>query len=159
MVKISDLKPDQLINNNLGKFFNPGQSYMGYVFIGSGIFASFYSLWALLLLVPGVFIAYTYTGTVIDPPGKRVRPYTMLFGFIRTGKWIEMTRFSGFKIIKSNRGYTSYSRANVRFDMKVSDIRLLLINRDGSLKVAVNKYNNFEDAQKEKDEMTVILFP
>lgn len=151
MVNNADLKSTPLIDNNLGKFFSPAQSYMGYVFIGSGIFASFYSLWALLLLAPGVFIAYTYTGTIIDPSGKRVRPYTMLFGFIRTGRWIELTRFSGFKIIKSNRSYTSYSRANVRFDMKISDIRLLLINKDGSLKVAVNKFNNFEDAQKEKD--------
>jgi len=154
-----DFKAIPVRNNNLGKFFSPAQSYMGYVFIGSGIFAATYSLTALLLIIPGVFLAYTYTGTIIDTDKKRVRPYTSHFGFIRTGKWIEVSQFSGFKIIKSNRRYTSYSRGSVRFDMDISDINLLLIYKNGSSKVVVNKYKTFGEAQKEKDELTEIFFP
>ena len=44
-----------LRNNNLGKFFGASVSYMGYVFIISGIVGAIYSLLALTLLVPGFF--------------------------------------------------------------------------------------------------------
>ena len=100
----------------------------------------------LLFIIPGAFMAFTSTGTIIDIENKKVRPYTSLFGFIRTGKWIEVSGFSGFKIMKSNRRYTSYSRANVRLDMNISDIKLLLVNKNGTGKVVLNRYNNFEDA-------------
>jgi hypothetical protein len=55
--------------------------------------------------------------------------------------------------------YTSYSRGSVRLDMDVSDIELQLINRNGSKKVVLNKYSNFEDAHKEMDELSDILLP
>jgi len=148
-----------LLYNNHGKFFGPVQVYMGYVFIACGIFFVTYSLTTLLLLIPGAFMAFTFTGTIIDIENKKVRPYTSLFGFIRTGKWIEVSRFSRFKIMKSNRRYTSYSRANVQLDMNISDITLLLVSKDGRRKVVLNRYSNFEDARKEIDELSGMLLP
>lgn len=50
-----------------------------------------------------------------------------------------------------------YSRANIRFDMDISDIRLILINRNGTKKIILNKYSNFEDAHKEMEELSGIL--
>jgi hypothetical protein len=146
-------------NNNLGKFFGPSSGYMGYVFIACGIFATTYSLLSLTLIVPGIFMAFTYNGTIIDTDNKKVKPYTSLFGIIRTGKWINADQFTRFNIIKATKKYTSYSRANIRFDMNVSDIELLLINRNGNKKVILNKYNNFEDAHKEMEELSCILLP
>jgi hypothetical protein len=104
-------------------------------------------------------MAFTFTGTMIDIEKKKVRPYTSLFGFIRTGKWIEVSGFSGFKILKSNRRYTSYSRANVQLDVNISDIKLLLVNKNGTGKVELNRYKNFEDARKDMDELKNALFP
>ena len=43
--------------------------------------------------------------------------------------------------------------------MNVSDIELLIINRNGTKKVIINKYNNFEDAQKEMKELSGMLLP
>ena len=113
---------------------------MGYVFIAVGIFCAIYSPYIILFLIPGAFMAFTSTGTMIDIENKKVRPYTSLFGFIRTGKWIEVSGFSGFKIMKSHRRYTSYSRANVQLDMNISDIKLLLVNKNGTRKVVLNRY-------------------
>ena len=144
-------------NNNLGKFFGPSTSYMGYVFIVSGILAATYSLLALTLLIPGFFIAFTYNGTIIDADKKRIRPYTSLFGIFRTGKWIDADQFTRFSIIKATKKYTSYSRANVRFDLNVSDIELLITSRNGSKKIILNKYSNFEDAHKEMQELSCML--
>ena len=146
-------------NNKLGKLFGPSFSYTGYVFIAAGIITISYSLTSLVLIIPGIFIAFTYTGTIIDTENKRVKPYTSLFGLIRTGKWIEVNKFSRFNIIKSNKKYTSYSRANLRLDMRSSDIRLLLINKDGTRKVVLNRYSKFEDAQREMNELSGILIP
>jgi hypothetical protein len=148
-----------LRNNNLGKFFGPSSSYVGYIFIACGIFASAYSLLALTLIIPGVFMAFTYNGTIIDTDKKRLKPYTSLFGIFRTGKWIDTDQFTRFNIIKATKKYTTYSRANVRFDMDVSDIELLIINRNGSQKVVLNKYSNFEDAHKEMEELSGKLLP
>jgi hypothetical protein len=148
-----------IYNYNHGRFFGPSQSYMGYVFIGVGIFCSYYSLIILVFIIPGLFMAFTSTGTIIDADNKRVKTYTMLFGFIRTGKWVNVNQFSRFVIRKVNSRYSSYSRANIRLDINTSDIRLELINNDGTRKVLLNKYKNVEDAQKDKDRLAVILFP
>lgn len=146
-------------NNNLGKFFGPSSSYMGYVFIACGIFATTYSLLSLTLIIPGIFMAFTYNGTIIDTDNKKVKPYTSLFGIIRTGKWINADQFKRFSIIKARKKYTIYSRTNVRFDMDISDIQLILINRNSTKKVILNKYSNFEDAHKEMEELNSILLP
>jgi hypothetical protein len=130
---------------------------MGYVFIASGIFTSFYSLLALTLLIPGIFMTFTYDGILIDTDKKRLKPYTALFGLIKTGNWINADQFTRFNIVKSTKKYTSYSRGSVRFDMKVSDIELLMINKNGSRKVILNKFDNFEKARKEMDELKSML--
>jgi hypothetical protein len=43
--------------------------------------------------------------------------------------------------------------------MNVSDIELLLINRNGTKKIVLNKYSNFEDAHKEMEELSQLLLP
>lgn len=130
---------------------------MGYVFIACGIFASLYSLLALTLLIPGIFMTFTYDGILIDTDRKRLKPYTALFGLLKTGTWIDADRFIRFSIVKSTKNYTSYSRGSVRFDMKISDIELILTNRNGTKKIILNKYANFEEARKEMDEFKSIL--
>jgi len=132
---------------------------MGYIFIISGIVAVNYSLLAVTLLIPGFFMAFTYNGTFIDTDNKRLKPYTALFGIFKTGKWIDTNQFTRFNILKATKRFTSYSRANVRLDINVSDIELLLINRNGSKKIVLNKYSNFEDAHKEMEELSQLLLP
>ena len=148
-----------MINKKHGKFFGPVQVYMGYVFIACGIFFVSYSFTTLLLVIPGTFMALTTSGTIIDWENKKVRPYTLLFGIVRTGKWIDVSVFSGFKILKSNRRYTSYSLGSVRLDMNIRDISLFLMNKKGAGKVLLNRYNKFEDAHREMDELKALLFP
>ena len=100
---------------------------------------------------------FTYDGILIDTDQKRLKPYTALFGLFKTGNWIDADQFTRFNIVKSTKKYTSYSRSSVRFDMKVSDIELLLTNRNGSKKIVLNKYKNFEEARKEMDGYNGIL--
>jgi hypothetical protein len=146
-------------NNKFGKFFGPSFTYTGYALVIAGIFAISYSLTALLLILPGLFIALTYTGTMIDMGNLKVKPYTSYFGFIKSGNWQDINQFSRFSIEKSKANYTLYSRGSVRYDMNISSINLLLLSHDGSRKVVLNKFSKFEDAQKEMDELALIFFP
>jgi len=114
-------------------------------------------LLALTLLVPGLFMAYTYNGTLIDTDKKIVKSYTSLFGFIRTGNWIQANQFNRFKIVKSRKRFTTYSRANVQFDMDISEIELLLTDSSDRKRVVINKFNNIEDARVEMKELEGVL--
>jgi hypothetical protein len=146
-------------NYNHGKLFSPSPVFTGYVLIAGGLLGISYSVTALFLIIPGAFMAFTSTGTILDIHNKRVKPYTSFFGIIRTGKWINQDKFTRFNIDRATRKYTTYSRGSVRFDMDISDIRLMLINRDGTLKVVINKYKKFSEAQAVMEELTGILFP
>jgi|OpeIllAssembly_1097287.scaffolds.fasta_scaffold209582_2 hypothetical protein len=148
-----------VINNKLGKFFGPSSSYTGYFLMAAGLAALTYSPVALTLVVPGAFMAFTYSGTIIDTGNRRIKPYVSLFGIARTGKWIDISLFSRFNIIKATKKYTSYSRGSVRFDMSASDIELLLINRNGTKKVVLKRFKDFSDARSEMDSLTAIIFP
>jgi hypothetical protein len=143
---------------NHGKFFTPVQINIGYVFIACGIIFSFYKLTAILFIIPGAFMAFTYTGVVLDTVNKKVKSYTTHFGVITTGKWISINGFNRFIIQRATRKYTSYSRGSVSFDMNISDIKLLLASPKGSKKLLIARYRSFEEAQKEKDDLSIILF-
>jgi hypothetical protein len=142
-----------------GKFFGPSSSYSGYVFIGIGVFAAFYSLLSLTLLLPGFFLAFTSYGTLIDFENKRIKSYTLLFGIIMTGRWTEASQFTRFIIEKVTGRFSAYSRANVRLDMGVTDIRLVLVNHNKTNKITINKYANFEEAQKDMKELSELFWP
>jgi hypothetical protein len=143
---------------NHGKFFTPVQINIGYIFIACGIFFAFYKLTALLFVIPGAFMAFTYTGAVLDTMNKTVKSYTTHFGLITTGKWITINGFNRFIIQRATRKYTSYSRGSVSFDMNISDIKLLLASPKGSNKLLIARYGSFEEAQKEKEDLSLILF-
>jgi hypothetical protein len=147
------------LNFNHGKSFSTAFTYTGYVLMIAAIITVDISLTSLFLFIPGLFIAFTYDGTIIDTDNKRVKPYTALFGIFKTGKWIELKHFTRFNILKVTGRSSMYSRGNVRLDMNVSDVRLQLINHDGSRKVVINKFKDFEEAQKLKDELNKVIFP
>jgi hypothetical protein len=144
---------------NHGKFFGPSLSYAGLVFTAAGIFIAYYHPASLILLLPGLFLAFTTNGTIIDTENKRVRSFTRLFGLFPAGKWYSTGSFSGFTIEKVRSRYTTYSRSNIRLDTETTDIRLLLVNRNRSVKITINKYNDFERAHKELTELTALVFP
>ena len=143
---------------NHGKFFGPSFTYTGFALMAAGIFAIGYSVTGLILFIPGFFIAFTYSGTIVDTVNKKIKPYTSLFGLFKTGKWIDATQYTRFSIVKSTETYTLYSRANVGFDHNTSFIKLLLTNSDGSRKIVINKYGSFEEAQKEMEELSKVIF-
>jgi len=143
---------------NHGKFFSTSQITVGYVFIVCGIIFSFYRLSALFFLIPGLFMAFTYSGSILDTENKKVKSFTCIGGIITTGKWVPVNTFTHFIIQRATRKYSTYSRGSVRFDMNVSDIKLLMASHDNSRKILIARYSNFEMAQKEKEDLSLVIF-
>lgn len=141
-------------NYKIEKLFGPSFSFTGYVFIAVGIITLKYSLSSIALVIAGIFISFTTIGTLIDTDKRRIKSYTMLFGIIRTGRWIEIDNTFVFKICKSRRRYTTYSRANLRNNMYISDIKLELSQPETGKKLLVNRYDNYEDASREMNELS-----
>lgn len=149
-----------MLNYNHGKFFGPSGTYTGYTLICAGLIAllTTSSGISLFLIIPGIFVAFTYSGTIVDPVKRRIKTYTSLFGAFNVGKWIDLKYFTGFSIIEVTGRYSLYSRANVKLNMNVTDIRLMIINQKENRKILINKYSNFEDAQKLKEELSEKIF-
>jgi len=142
-----------ITDNKIDRLLGPSGSFAGYSLMVFGLIGLYISLSGLILVVAGMFMAFTYDGTQIDFSTRRIKNYTCLFGFLKIGKWHSINDFSKFRIYRSNRTYTSYSRSNMQLNMKKSDIRLILLNKDGSLKITVNKFGTFEAARKGMTEL------
>jgi hypothetical protein len=142
-----------ITDNKIDRLLGPSGTFAGYSLIVFGLIGLFISLSGLILVVAGMFMAFTYDGTLIDFSTRRIKSYTCLFGFLKIGKWHSINDFNKFRIYKSNRLYSSYSRTNMQLTLKNSDIRLLFLNKDGSLKITVNKYGSFKAARKGMSEL------
>lgn len=140
---------DNKIDNLLGS----SGTFTGYSLMIFGAIGTYFNLTGLILVVAGMFMAFTFDGTIIDYNSRRIKSYICFFGLLKVGKWYSINDFTKFSIHKSNRSYTMYSRANVPLTVKNSDIRLVLLNKTGSLKVTIKKYNSFEAARKEMSEL------
>jgi len=140
-------------DNRIDMFLGPSAVFAGYVFLLVGTAYSFVNLAGIILAIVGLFMSFTFNGTVIDSKKARIKSYTALFGLLRLGKWYPVTSFEMFRIYRSNRSITTFSRGNIPLTLKSSDIRLDLMNRSGSLKITINRFDTFESARNEMSEL------
>ena len=144
-----------ITDHKIDKLLGTTGAFAGFSLVIFGILALYLSsiLTGLILVVAGAFMAFTYDGTIIDFTSRRIKSYTCLFGLFKIGKWHSIDSFNKFTIYKSNRTSTSYSRANIPLNIKSSDIRLILINTNSSLKITVNKFSSFVEARNKMTEL------
>jgi len=146
-----------VINNKIDSLLGPSGTFTGYVLFIFGVIWTYSNLTGLIFITGGMFLAFTFDGTIIDFNSRRIKSYTCLFGLFKAGKWHSVKEFSKFIIYKSNRSYTTYSRANIPLTVKNGDIRLAFLNEDGSLKITINKFNSFQTARKEMTKLITDL--
>jgi hypothetical protein len=68
----------EIINNKFGKFFGPSFTWTGYMLLAAGLIAMSYSFTSLVLIIPGIFVAFTYSGTLIDPVNRQILTYLQI---------------------------------------------------------------------------------
>jgi len=143
-----------IINNKIEQIFGTAGSTSGYVFIIIGIVLLFYSFTGILVLIIGAFMAFSTTSAIIDFDNKRVKFSNNLFGFIKTGKWIDISPKMKIGIKKSDLSWRSFSRSNRSIDIDDKDFIIYIYSEKTNLNIALKKVNNLEVANKELDYFT-----
>lgn len=137
----------------LGKLFGQTIIYAGYFLLFSGVIFSCFSITGLFLVIAGIFVVFTYEGTIIDFDRRRLKNYICLFGWVKAGKWYGVDYFRKFTIYTSGRRSIVRNRWNTPSALKDRNIRLTLVSKDGSRKILVNRYDTFDAARREMNEL------
>lgn len=139
--------------HKIDKLAGPSGTFAGYSLLIFGLIWSYFNLAGIVFIIAGMFMAFTFDGTLIDFNSRRIKSYICIFGLLKIGQWHNVNEFSKFRIYKSRRSYTAYSRGNIPLTIKNSDIRLVFANNSGTLRITINKYSSFEAAKKEMTEL------
>ena len=140
--------------HKLDKPFGETGTTIGYVMILAGVIATFNSLYGLLLVAVGAFIAFTASYTILDTAKKKVRSSDHIFGFIPTGKWIDIKPDMKLGLNKSHKAYRIYSRSNRQLDIHERDIRIVLYNSDKKSLLDITKFKDPEKAYIELEKLS-----
>lgn len=117
-----------ITNNKLDKSFGSvGTSAGMFLFIAGLILTCLYFSGLILVLI-GAFVGFTSSSTLIDYGKKRVKFSYNLFGFVRTGKWLQIEPSMKIGIRESNQTFRTYSRGNRTLDITQKDFRLFLFD-------------------------------
>ncbi len=138
-----------ITKNKLDKSFGPAGTSAGIFMFIAGIVVTFYSFTGLILVFIGAFVGFTSTSTMIDNDKKRIKFSNNLFGFIKTGQWIDIKPEMKLGLKKSNRVYRAYSRSNRTLDIDSKDIRLILYGVDNKQIMPIRKFDSLDIAKVE----------
>jgi len=140
------------IRYKLGKTFGPVGSVAGIILFVSGLILVWFSLSAIIKIFLGSFLGFTFSSTEIDFEQKKVRHSDVLFGVIKTGKWVDIKPEMKIGILKSRKTWRTYSRGNRELETPVEDHRLVLFNGAGKMQIPLKKFDSTEEARIEQDE-------
>jgi len=145
-----------LIKNKLDKPFGPAGASTGIILFIVGVVTTWFTLVGLVLVVPGAFIGFTSTGTLIDTEKKRIKFLNMLFGFIPYGKWMQIEPGMKIGLKKSHMGYSIATKGNSR-DIHINDIRISLYSSANKQIMHISKFNSIDAAKKELEKLSIQL--
>lgn len=144
-------------NHYLGKSFGPVGSAAGVILFVVGVFASWLSLIALVLVIIGAFMGFTSTSCIIDAHRKKAMFSNNLFGIIPFGKWMKITPEMKLAIKRSKQVWRTYSRSNRSVDVEKSDFRVFLYDSKGKQLMPLKKADTFEGATRDLEELSEYL--
>ena len=136
-------------NYKLDKSFGPTGSSAGLFLFVAGLILLFFHLSGLILVFLGAFVGFTSTSTLVDYDRKRVKFSNNIFGFVRIGKWINITDEMKIGIKKSDVTWRTYSRSNQSIDIDENDYRLILFDSEGKPLLILKKTSSPETALAE----------
>lgn len=141
-----------IVNYKLDKSFGPIASITGVILFASGLILIWFSGVAIITILLGALIGFTYSGTEIDFDARKIRHSDVLFGVIKTGKWVKIKPEMKIGIVKSRKTWRTYSGGNRELETPVEDEQLVLFSGAGKKRIPLKKVISREEAQKEQDE-------
>ncbi len=148
-----------LLHYNLDKSFGPAGAFTGYLLIILGLnsLIFFHSLSGLVLLFLGSFTAFTKSGTSININDFTIKYSTILFGFIKLGKWQYINRRMQLGLSEAKISYRVRSMSNRFIDVNNKDFRIYLYNEDGLKRKAICRFKERFVAEKELIKLSDLL--
>ena len=135
------------------KAFGPGVSFAGKPLFIVGLILLFYSTIGLILLLLGAFLGFTNTCTTIDFEKRKVKHSNNLFGFIKTGSWIDINDSMKTAICKSKHIYRTNSQSNKTADVETESTLICLFNSEGKKIMPLKKIVSIENQDTELTEL------
>lgn len=143
-----------ITKNRLDKPFGPVGTSAGIFMFIAGLFATYFSLTGLILVLIGAFLGFTSTSTLLDTDKKRIKFSNNLFGIIPIGQWIDVKPEMKIGLKNIHRGYRTYSRSNRTLDIHIKDIRIILYGADNKQIMPVRKFNSLDSAKTELENLS-----
>lgn len=131
----------------LDNVFGPVGRVAGWVLLGAGLYAIWFSWTGILLILMGAFTAFTTTGSEIDFEHKKIKPYNNIFGVVKIGKWIQIEHGMKAGIKHSNQVWTAYSRGNMSINIDESDFRIVIIQKNEKEYLPIIKTSSLQEAE------------
>jgi len=147
------------IDNKIQQTFNGPLIFMGITFVGTALILVFGRLWYLgvLSFVIACFLLFTFSGIEIDTEKRMIKPYYMLFGLFRNGKWQSLEKYIGLTLVPMRKVYSVFSRSNRRNNSEMDDYRVYLVNRSKKPALPLKSCKTREAAQNSMDEFSIWL--
>jgi hypothetical protein len=148
-----------IIDNKIERTFGGPLLIMGLTFMAIAvvmIFSHRYVLAIVGFIIAG-FILFTYSGIDIDIEKRRIKPYYMIFGLLKRGKWESLNKFLGLTLVPMKKVSAVYSRSNRRNTSIKNDFRVYLVNRSKKPAYPLKTCKTREEAQNSMDEFAIWL--
>jgi len=147
------------IDNKIQQTFNGPLIFMEITFVGTALILVFGRLWYLgvLSFVIACFLLFTFSGIEIDTEKRMIKPYYMLFGLFRNGKWQSLEKYIGLTLVPMRKVYSVFSRSNRRNNSEMDDYRVYLVNRSKKPALPLKSCKTREAAQNSMDEFSIWL--
>ena len=148
-----------IIDNKIQKTLDGPSIFMGITFLFMGIVLLAVANWFLggLSIIIALFLFFSYSGIDIDTGKRMIRPYNILFGIIKTGKWESIDKYIGLTLVPMKRIYSVYSRSNRKNISSENDFRIYLVNKAKKPAIPIKKCQTLEKAQNCIDEFSIWL--
>jgi hypothetical protein len=143
-----------VLNYKLNKIAGPSGTFSGYILLIFGIISTIFTLTGVVVLIIGLFLAFSYYCSSIDSENRRVRNGIKLFSWVISGRWTDVDDTYKTEIRKVKGKYTVYSSSNRKLELEQTDYKIYIYSTQHSKRIALAKFKDFDKA---KDEIKTIM--
>jgi len=147
------------IDNKIQQTFNGPLIFMGITFLINALLLVFSRMWYLGIpsFIIACFLLFTFSGIEIDTERRIIKPYYMLFGLFKNGKWQSLEKYIGLTLVPMRKVYSVFSRSNRRNDSEMDEYRVYLVNRSKKPALPLKSCKTRDAAQDSMDEFSIWL--
>ena len=148
-----------LIDNKIERTFSGPLVIMGVTFFAVTVILmlTYHWIFGTLSFLIAAFLLFTYSGIEIDTDKRMIKPYYMVFGFLRRGNWESLEKYKGLTLVPMRKVYKTFSRSNRESLSTKNDFRVYLVNKSKKPAFPLKSCKTQQAAQDSMDEFSIWL--